>query len=302
MNRRAFLAGSASLSLTRWAWGDAPDATIPLWPARAPNGQGPTEAERISETRSVTRVRTPRLLVHQPVTPNGTGVLVIAGGGYAHIELGKESTPAALFLAGLGYTAFELVYRLPAEGWTRVAPFQDAQRAMRLLRSRASSLSINPRRIGVVGFSAGGHLAAMTSVRPAVERYAPVDPMDAASARPDFAGLIYPVISMLPPLNTTHAFREVLRPGAPVEELRSYSPEKLVDAQTPPLFLVHAENDNTSPVENSLEMFRAAKVRHVPAELHVYPQGGHGFGLGRPGSPERTWPDLFAAWMRGLHA
>ncbi len=300
MNRRSFLAGSAALTMTRWAGADTPNDTIALWPSKPPGGAGPTEAEHVSDKRSVTRVSTPRLLVHCPPKPNGVGVLVIAGGGYAHIELGKESTPAARWLAGLGYTAFELVYRLPAEGWSRDAPLQDAQRAMRILRSRASALSIDPQRIGVLGFSAGGHLAAMTSVSPAVERYARIDQADDVSARPDFAALVYPVITMLPPLNTTHAYRELLRPGASLDELRSASPEQLVDVQTPPLFLVHAEDDGTSPVENSLAMFQAAKVHGVSAELHLYPRGGHGFGLGRPDSPERAWPELCAAWMRGL--
>ncbi len=302
MNRRSFLAGSAALTLCRRAGADAPNDLIALWPSQPPNGAGPTEPEHASDGGSITRVSTPRLIVHRPAQPNHVGVLVIAGGGYAHIELGRESSPAAAWLASLGFAAFELVYRLPGEGWTRDAPMQDAQRALRILRSRAASLAIDADRIGVVGFSAGGHLAAMTSVRPAAKRYARVDAIDDASARPDFAALIYPVISMVPPLNTTHAFRELFRPGASLAEVCSLSPEQLVEAGTPPLFLVHAADDPTSPVANSLAMFQAAKQRGVPAELHVFPRGGHGFGLGRPASPERAWPELFAAWVRGLRS
>lgn len=279
-----------------------PQAVLPkeikLWPGAMPDdGGGSRNDEMVSAKGSVTQVSTPRLLVHRPEHPNGTAVLIISGGGYAHIELGKESNPTASWLQSEGITAFELVYRLPQENWkTTNVPFQDAQRAMRIIRSKADALGIQ--RIGVLGFSAGGHLAGIIATEPDHLFYTPVDAVDAISARPDFAALIYPVISMLPPNNKTHAKKSIL--GAqPIEaEEAAFSVEKLVDSHTPPTFLAQATDDPISPVANSYLMDEALKKANVAEELHIFPTGGHGWGLGKTGTPTVEWPQLFKAWAQ----
>ena len=268
-----------------------------LWPGQPPDGTGPAEPERVSAKGAITRISKPRVIVHRPARPNGAAVLVAGGGGYFQIERGMESEPAAAWLAARGVTALELIYRLPRENWSAAAPFQDAQRAMRIIRAQAAQMAIDPKRIGVLGFSAGGHLAAMTAVAPSVPRYAPVDAIDATSARPNFAALIYPVITMLPPYNTTRAFRELLGPGATATQLRSLSPETLIAHDTPPLFIAQAEDDPISPVQNSLLMFSAAHEAEVAVEMQIFPNGGHGWGMGAPGSFVAQWPDLFARWL-----
>ncbi len=270
---------------------------IDLWPGQPPDGMGPAEPERVSAKGAISRISKPRVIVHRPARPNGSAVLVAGGGGYFQIERGMESEPAAAWLAARGVTALELIYRLPRENWSAAAPFQDAQRAMRMIRAQAALMAIDPKRIGVLGFSAGGHLAAMTAVAPSAPRYAPVDAIDATGARPDFAGLIYPVITMLPPYNKTRAFRALLEPGATAAQLRALSPETLIDHDTPPLFIAQAEDDAISPVQNSLLMFSAALKAKIPVEMQIFPSGGHGWGMGAPGRFVAQWPDLFARWL-----
>jgi len=185
---------------------------IQLWPAsKIPGGTGPQGTEVVSSRRSYTNISQPRLIVHYPQHPNGMAILVISGGGYAHIEIGSESSPAAEWLASQGITAFELIYRLPGEGWsTTDVPFQDAQRAIRIIRDTAEQMGISRNKVGVMGFSAGGHLAAMIETEPERQFYAPIDDIDRHSAKCDFAALIYPVITMLPPFNHTHSEKVIL--------------------------------------------------------------------------------------------
>ncbi|OMS45938.1 hypothetical protein AQ742_30690 [Burkholderia pseudomallei] len=192
-----------------------PDETIPLWPGPAPDPAptGAGDGERIGRRGSVSRVARPRLNVYRPAHGNGGAALVIAGGGYDHIELGNESAPMCAWLTSLGVMAFELVYRLPEQGWSRLAPLQDGQRAMRLIRARAKRDGVDPARIAIMGFSAGGHLAGMTAVEPDARRYASVDDADRESARPDLAALLYPVLTLMPPFDRTRT--RLHRPRAP---------------------------------------------------------------------------------------
>lgn len=275
-----------------------PGLTIPLWPNNtAPDGPGPSGREKVSDKGSYTNISEARLVVHQPKHPNGTAILVISGGGYAHIELGKESSPAADWLASQGITAFELVYRLPAEGWgSTLVPLEDGQRAMRVIRSLSEKLGLNPNRIGVLGFSAGGHLAGMTATLPDVQLYKPIDRIDRLSARPDFAALIYPVITMLPPYNTTHAEKELLGKSPGRADEKAYSVQLNVNENTPPTFLAQAADDPISNVENSKLMYAALQKYNISSELRIFPSGGHGWGLGSPDSPVHMWPELFSAW------
>ena len=297
IGRRTFLASAAALTLLRNPAGaQGGSDVIALWPGSPPDGTGPQDQEKISANGSLTNVSWPRLIIHKPEHPNGTAALVIGGGGYAHIELGKESTPTEIWLQSLGVTAFELIYRLPKEGWTAAAPFQDAQRAMRLIRAGSDRFQVNPARIGVIGFSAGGHLAGMTATQPLSALYPPVDSADAATARPGFAGLIYPVLTMMPPFDKTHTRREIVGAHPSDAERLAYSVERHVDNQTPVTFLAQALDDPISPVDNSLLMFSALRQANVPAEMHVFQSGGHGWGLGASDSPVHAWPALFTAW------
>ena len=277
--------------------GAAPAGALLLWPGAPPGGAAPGP-QRDSASGSITEVEQPYLIVHRPARPNGVAILLASGGGYAHIEAGKESGPAAAWLQAQGITAFELVYRLPREGGGVAAPFQDGQRAMRLIRARAAEWRIDPARIGMLGFSAGAHLAGMTAVLPDAARYAPVDAADGVPARPDFAVLLYPVLTMQRPFDTTHAKKQLL--GAhPAQAARdALSVELHVDARTPPAFIAQALDDPISPPDNSRLMAAALRRAGVPVELHLFQQGGHGWGMGKAGSEPAAWPQLLLAWLR----
>jgi len=153
-------------------------------------------------------------------------------------------------------------------------------------------------RIGLIGFSAGGHLAGTLAVSSAQTFYPPVDAVDALSARPSFCGLIYPVLSMMPPFDNTHSRREIIGTHPSPAESEAYSVERHVGADTPPMFLAHAADDPTSPVDNSLMMFAALRTARIPAETHIFQSGGHGWGLGRPGTEVDAWPELFVRWAK----
>ncbi|PMS17827.1 alpha/beta hydrolase [Trinickia dabaoshanensis] len=272
---------------------------IDLWPTdRIPGGPGPGGPERLDGKGAVTNVSRPRLNVYVPKRPNGTAVLVVAGGGYTHIELGAESTPACLWLQSVGIVAFELVYRLPRDGWSPMAPLQDGQRAMRILRSTASSYGVDPNRIGLIGFSAGGHLSGMTAVSGATERYPKVDETDRTSPTPDFAGLIYPVLSLMPPFDRTETRRQLVGRHPDLERSAELSVDQHVSPSTCPIFLAQAKDDPVSPIDNSLLMFNALRKNDIPSELHVFQAGGHGWGMGQPGTPVHAWPKLFISWLR----
>ncbi len=281
------------------SFGQTKSTEILLWPGTPPDGPGPTGAEHISDKGSYTNINQPRLIVHKPSHTNGVAMLVISGGGYAHIEVGSESGPAANWLQEQGITAFELVYRLPAEGWANVnVPFEDAQRAMRLIRSKAEEYGLDPHKIGIMGFSAGGHLAGMTETEYNKQWYAPIDRVDQHSARPDFVALLYPVITMLPPYNHTHSEKEIVGTGASAAQQKAYSVELHVSGKTPPTFLAQAMDDPISNVENSRLMYAALQQHHIVSEIHLFPTGGHGWGMGKPGSPVQEWPQLFKAWAK----
>lgn len=278
--------------------GAAPSGAIVLWPGAPPGGAAPGP-QRDSAKGSITQVAQPYLIVHRPARPNGMAVLLVSGGGYAHIEAGKESGPAADWLQAQGITAFELVYRLPREGGGVDAPFQDGQRAMRVIRARAAEWRIDPARIGMLGFSAGAHLAGMTAVQPDAARYAPVDAADRVSARPDFAVLLYPVLTMRRPFDTTHAKKELLGTHPTQAARDAMSVELHVDARTPPAFIAQALDDPIAPPENSRLMAAALDRAGVPVELHLFQHGGHGWGMGRAGSEPAAWPQLLLAWLQG---
>ncbi|MGE3309924.1 MAG: alpha/beta hydrolase [Limisphaerales bacterium] len=273
------------------------DAPRTLWPGKAPGETKDLPAEEdttkpsggLVAGRRVIRlgnVSSPTIEVYRPPADlrNGTAVLVCPGGAYNILAMDLEGTEVCEWLNSLGVTGVLLKYRVPRrEGLEKhAAPLQDAQRAMGLIREHAGEWGIDSQRVGVLGFSAGGHLAAATST--AAERtYPKVDGADDRSSRPDFAVLVYPGYLTVK------------------EEDDRVAPELVIDGQTPPTFLVMSQDDPVR-VENVLGYASALKKAAVPFELHIYPTGGHGYGLRRTSEAVTTWPDRVADWMksRGL--
>lgn len=279
------------------------DEVIPLWPGTPPGGAGIHLTEKAVDQshdpahpdRWLTQIGTPMLVVKRAAKPNGTAVMSIPGGGYGFLAYDNEGTEQAAWLNARGVTTFILLYRLPGEGWAQRAdvPLQDAQRAMRLIRANAGRFGIHPDHVAILGFSAGGHLAGSLATRFDDKVYDPVDDTDNLSARPDLAGLIYPVITMGPEAHV--GSRDNLLGNASTKAERdAYSVENNVTEGTPPVFLCCAGDDGVVPPVNSLMMYQAMLKAGQPAELHAFEKGGHGFGVRLPqGMPGSHWPDLF---------
>lgn len=282
------------------AWSAAP--VLPLWPGRMP-GEGEFRPQPISKTWPLVFIRNterPMLRVFRPRRANGGCVLVIPGGGYLFVSIANEGVDVAERLAALGYTVFVLTYRLPSEGWSARAdvPLQDAQRAMRVIRARARDYGCDPARVAAVGFSAGGHLAASLATGADEAVYAPVDALDARSARPAAVGLIYPVVTLTKPHGHAYSRALLLGTDETADRAAQRSPELHVDAATPPIFLAHACDDRVVPVENSLMMLAACRAARRPVEAHLFQEGDHAFGVGFPGSPSGLWIDQFHFWLQ----
>lgn len=271
---------------------------VELWPVgRVPGSAGVTVKREVLERsssaahdRAVTKVSRPILEVFRPEKPNGAAMIVGPGGAFVRLAIDKEGAGAARRLTREGITVFVLNYRLPGDGWAAGfdAPLQDVQRAVRLVRSRAATWGLDTKRIGVMGFSAGGYVAAAALTRYDAAVYEAVDAADQISARPDVVMLGYAVASAAgwtatPPVSAEAArpLSERVRPGLA------------------PTFILHAADDPTVPVAGSLTMFAALKAANVSVELHIYQTGGHGFGFSLPPqTPASHWPDAFVAWLR----
>lgn len=299
--RRSALFGGVSLaacSAGEMAKAGVAIETFDVWPAEPPGGEKVTAREEIIERakspfandRAVIHVRTPTLKVFRPAQPDGSAVLIMPGGSYQRVVLDREGDETARRLAAARVTAAVLIYRLPEDGWAAgwQAPLQDAQRAMRLLRSGRVAKRLDPQRIGVLGFSAGGNLAAALTLVEG-DAYQPVDQTDQVSSHADFAALIYAAY-----LDGKGSEALLAGPNAPAPDLIAS-----VTAKAPPMFLVHAADDPSVPVEGSERMHAALQAAGVASELHVFPDAGHGFGIARAkGKQAETWPDLFLAWGR----
>ena len=304
-----FAATAAQAAWTRPA-GLAPDASIPLWPAhhiKAPPGLVEQVVQRSNDPNASDRmlegITQPRLDVFRAAKPNGAAIILAPGGGYRYVVIDKEGYELARWLSARGVTVYVLFYRLPGDGWVNGAdvPLADAQRAVRIVRSRAKIDRIDPARIAFGGFSAGGQVATSLLTRFDAKVYDPVDAADSLSARPDALAAIYPVVSMDPAI--AHAVsREKLvgaNPDAAREKL--YSPERNVRADQPPLWLLHAEDDSVVKIENSVRLREATRGVGAPSEAHFFESGGHGFGLMKTvGLPVAIWPELLWNWL-GAH-
>ncbi|RXP46878.1 alpha/beta hydrolase [Lutibacter sp. HS1-25] len=248
---------------------------------------------------STSKVSTPTLTVFFPDKENSTGtaVVICPGGGYSHLAIDKEGFKVAKWFNSLGIAAFVLKYRLPSDSIMKnkaVGPLQDAQEAIRVVRRNAKKWNINNDKIGVMGFSAGGHLAATLSTHYNEVVY---KVSDETSAKPNFSILIYPVISMLN--EVTHNGSKINLLGKSPSDLliEKFSNELQVNTETPPTFLIHATDDGAVPVENSINYYLQLKKNKVSAELHVYQKGGHGFGLG-VNNTSQYWTSDCENWLR----
>lgn len=315
-DRRTLLTLAAATPGTAAAMDIAPNLTQPpadpleivrLWPGKPPGALAVLPREQVVDRRPrsgfqdrvVTGIGEPLLTVFRPAKPNGAACLIAPGGGYIRVVIDKEGFEIAHRLAAAGVTCFVLRYRLPAEGWADASdvPLQDAQRAMRVIRAGAQRWRIDPKRVAALGCSAGGHVAASLATGYAREVYAPVDDADRLSARPDLSALLYPVIDMSLPYAHKGSRTALLGPRPTAATEAVYSPHRQVTAGTPPTFLVHAADDPSVPVENSLNHLAALRAARVPAEAHIFEEGGHGFGIWLArGKPAHAWPELFVAW------
>jgi acetyl esterase/lipase len=310
---RRNLLGLAALAAAAPALADPTDPTevVPLWPGPPPGAPAALPQAKVVDRvktsgfqdRFVTDIGAPLMTVFRPRRPNGAAALLIPGGGYIRVVIDKEGFEVAHRLADAGVTSFVLRYRLPKEGWANPSDvaLQDAQRAIRLIRARAAAFKIDAQHVVAMGFSAGGHVAASLAVAHARATYTAIDAADAISARPDLSALLYPVIDMSPPLAHPGSREALLGPNPTADREAAYSPHRHVTAEIPPTFIAHAADDPAVPLDNSLDYFAALRAAKVPAELHVFEEGGHGFGIRLArGKPAEHWPEMFLAWA-GRH-
>lgn len=261
--------------------------TIPIWPqVPLAQGSGPDD--------------TPDLTIYTPAKPTGAAVIICPGGGY-HNRVAHEKEPVAQWLTEHGITAFLLGYRVGPR-YHHPAPWLDAAESVRLVRARSQEFGVDPHRIGIIGFSAGGHLAAHTGAifdTPELDHYSS---FRAISSRPDLIVLVYPVIMMSGPLASLGSRTNLLGENPDPALMDMLTIDKQVTAQTPPAFLVHAVDDDRVPCQHSMNLALALRAHGITMEMHLYEHGGHGFGSS-PMAPKdpvlATWLDHLAAWLRG---
>jgi acetyl esterase/lipase len=270
---------------------------IPLWPEGVPGARPGGGEERLEDGR-VYNVQGPTLTAFPApaATASGAALIICPGGGYVRLAVAKEGSALTRRLNAIGVSAFVLKYRLAEYG--HPAPLRDVLRAVRLLRSRAKELAIRPDRIGVMGSSAGGHLAASAATLFDAPEGRTGAPLDATSARPDFVALLYPVITMAGPFAHAGSRRALLGENPAPGLLERLSVETQVTRDTPPAFLVHTGEDASVPLENSLLFYQALRRAGVAAELHLFEKGPHGFGTSPGLGPTSEWPQRFEEWLR----
>jgi acetyl esterase/lipase len=261
--------------------------TILLWPGGAPGALGQEDRDK------------PALTIYMPPNTTGpmTAVIIAPGGSYARLSMNNEGRAPANYLNALGIAAFVLRYRLGPQ-YHHPIELGDAQRAIRMVRARAVEWHLAPDRIGIMGFSAGGHLASSASTHVEAGNANAADPIDRVSSRPDFAVLAYPVISFIEPWTHQGSKTNLLGDHPDPALARSLSSETQVTATTPPAFIYHTNADTVVPVENAVAYFLALRKAGVPAEMHVFKDGAHGTGLGMQSATLAEWPRLLANWLR----
>ena len=288
-----------------------PDLVIPLWPDSAPGGEAVSLNQHYVhrdnafglKDRALMEITDPTISFFRAARPNGSAILLIPGGGYARVVVEKEGYEGARYFNQFGYDVYVMSYRLPHQGWTAGpdTPLQDAQRAMRLVRSRAGEAVHAADKIMVMGFSAGGHLAGSLCQRFDANVYAPIDAADALSARPDKGVLVYPVALMRPPFAHEGSRINLIGEAADEALFAKYDLTTTPNPIGPPIFLLHALDDESVRAENSLELAAAYRRAGINAVIHTFREGGHGFGLrGIEDMPVAAWPQLVMDWDAAL--
>lgn len=274
---------------------DPAPQTFPLWTGKAPHAVGDSATDK------------PELTAYRPEKPNGTAVVICPGGGYGGLAMDHEGKQVGEFFAKLGVTAFVLKYRTANKdrpGPLGEAPLSDVQRAIRLVRAKGKDFGIDPKKIGVVGFSAGGHLASTAATHFDKGGLKNDDDVEKESCRPDFAILAYPVITLEAGVTHGGTRKNLLGDNPDAKLVELYSNEKQVTKETPPVFLFHTSADAVVVPENAVRFYLACKKAGVPVEMHIYEKGKHGVGLGRDpkwtGGEKsvETWPDRLTDWMK----
>ena len=278
--------------------------TIDIWQGKVPGAiANPSFKQFVDSADNWIKMRhvtDPSLDMYPAPTDKSTGtaIIICPGGGYWGLAIAHEGAQIAAWFNSMGITAFVLKYRLPDNSIMvdkSIGPLQDAQEAMRVVRRHAKEWQINPSKIGIMGFSAGGHLASTLSTHFSEKVY---EPNDATSARPDFSILIYPVVSMDSSITHMGSGNFLLGQKPSKEQVKRFSNELQVTEQTPPAFLIHSLDDNVVPVQNSINYALALKKFNIPCELHIYEKGGHGYGLSRSTDTESSWPEACKKWLK----
>ncbi len=279
------------------------NSEMPLYKNVVPNSINAPNKENSTFTDKITRiakVSVPTITLFKPTKANGKSVIICPGGGYAYLTIDKEGTRVAEEFNQWGITAFVLKYRLPDDITMidrSMAPLQDAQQAIRWVRNNAKQWGLNKDQIGIMGFSAGGHLAATAATHFTFK--ADADNNDTTSVRPDFAILVYPVMSFDSSIAHKGSKNNLIGKNATTEKILFFSNELHVNKNTPPSFLVHAGDDGGVPVENSIRYYQACIKYKVPVEMHLYPKGGHGFALNNI-TTDDNWMERLRNWINRL--
>jgi len=276
----------------------AQDFKLKVWPNGAPDSNGITQPEELFEGKRVRNVSEAEIYVYLPKIGINTGaaLVICPGGGYGMEAMDHEGYDMAEWLVQQGIAGIVLKYRLP-NGHDQI-PFEDLQRALRMVHQKAAEWGINQSKIGVAGSSAGGHLASTAGTRFDTGKPDASDPLEKYSCRPDFMLLLYPVITFNEQYGHMGSRTNLIGAGNKWELVEKYSNELHVTAQTPPTFLVLSDDDQAVPPQNSVEFYMALKKYNIPAEMHIFRDGGHGFGMNKTNKPVDQWPNLFVNWLK----
>jgi acetyl esterase/lipase len=287
------------ISASHSATADAPKEML-LWPPEHPANQGdePRTVDSPEWTERVTKSPMLTPFLPEPGKGSGAAIVICPGGGYSGLAMQKEGLDTAKWFQSQGVAAIVLRYRCGGGKNQQPVPLEDAHRAIRTVRARANEWGVDPQRVGILGYSAGGHLASTAATMFDEGQPDAADPIERQSCRPDFAVLIYPVISMEDSVTHSGSRKNLLGENPDKKLVEHWSTYRQVSDKTPPTFLVHASDDKAVPVKNALLFYQALVDHGVPAELHVFEEGGHGFGMLRGERPADHWPEQLTPWLQ----